>query len=64
MVRDNGAGFDTTTGAIRGHGFVNMEDRLGAIGGRLHVESAPGAGTTISGEIPLTVSAVGDVVPE
>ena len=36
-----------------GHGFVNMADRLGAIGGTLTVESAPGEGTTISGEIPL-----------
>jgi signal transduction histidine kinase len=63
-VHDDGAGFDTTTGAIRGHGFVNMEDRLGAIGGVLKVESAPGAGTTISGEIPLTVSAVRDVAPD
>ena len=39
----------------KGHGFVNMADRLGAIGGTLTVESAPGQGTTISGEIPLTV---------
>ena len=38
---------------IRGHGFVNMADRLGAIGGTLCVESAPGRGTTIRGEIPL-----------
>src|SRR3954470_3168656 len=31
-VVDNGAGFDTTGNAIKGHGFVNMADRLGAIG--------------------------------
>jgi signal transduction histidine kinase len=31
-----------------------MSDRLGAIGGTLHVHSAPGAGTTISGRIPLS----------
>ncbi|MDQ3640175.1 MAG: histidine kinase [Actinomycetota bacterium] len=51
-VADDGPGFDTTTRGL-GQGFVNMADRLGAIGGRLRVESQPGAGTTISGTIPL-----------
>jgi signal transduction histidine kinase len=55
-VQDNGAGFDATSDAIQGHGFINMADRLGAIGGTLTVRSAPGAGTTIIGDIPLTVS--------
>ena len=36
-----------------GHGFVNMSDRLGAIGGTLTVDSAPGQGTRISGVIPV-----------
>src|ERR1043166_2584834 len=27
-VADNGAGFSTSDGAIKGHGFVNMADRL------------------------------------
>jgi signal transduction histidine kinase len=54
-VADNGAGFDMATGAHKGHGFVNMADRLGAIGGKLDVQSMPGAGTRISGTIPLTV---------
>ncbi len=31
--------------ARNGHGFVNMADRLGAIGGALEVDSAPGRGT-------------------
>ncbi len=52
-VADNGAGFDATSDAVKGHGFVNMADRLGAIGGTLDVESAPGAGTQIAGPIPL-----------
>jgi signal transduction histidine kinase len=59
-VRDNGAGFDMSDDAIKGHGFVNMADRLGAIGGSLHVRSAPGQGTTVSGEIPLAVQAFPD----
>jgi signal transduction histidine kinase len=50
-VSDTGVGFDP--GQNGGHGFVNMTDRLGAIGGVLKVTSAPGAGTTISGEIPV-----------
>jgi len=52
-VRDDGAGFDLATGAHEGHGFVNMRDRVGAIGGSINVESAPGHGTTITGRIPL-----------
>lgn len=56
-VVDDGAGFDATSDTIRGHGFVNMADRLGAIGGALRVASSPGQGTTIRGEIPLAVDA-------
>jgi signal transduction histidine kinase len=54
-VADTGAGFSADGAAITGHGFVNMADRLGAIGGSLGVDSAPGAGTKISGSIPLVV---------
>ncbi len=46
-VADDGAGFDAGV-ADHGHGFVNMRDRLGAIGAVLTVESRPGAGTRIS----------------
>jgi signal transduction histidine kinase len=49
-VADDGAGFDATN-ARAGHGFVNMADRLGAIGGSLEVDSAPGHGTRIRGHI-------------
>ena len=52
-VADDGAGFDLGSGAQRGHGFVNMSDRVGAIGGTIEVDSAPGAGTTVRGRIPL-----------
>jgi signal transduction histidine kinase len=53
-VADDGAGFEMASGAGQGHGFVNMADRVGAIGGTLSVDSAPGAGTRISARIPLT----------
>ncbi len=50
-VADDGAGFDATNAARTGHGFVNMADRLGAIGGALDVDSAAGTGTRIRGRI-------------
>ncbi|HEX5587880.1 MAG TPA: histidine kinase [Acidimicrobiia bacterium] len=53
-VADDGAGFDLASGAQRGHGFVNMSDRVGAIGGSIVVEAAPGEGTTVHGRIPLS----------
>jgi len=53
-VADTGAGFDMTSGAAKGHGFVNMSDRLGAIGGSVRVDSAPGQGTKITGTVPLS----------
>lgn len=52
-VADDGAGFDMASGAQRGHGFVNMADRVGAFGGSVRVESAPGRGTRIAGRVPL-----------
>ncbi len=53
-VTDDGAGFDPATlaGGTGGHGFVNMEDRLGAFGGTVKVTSAPGGGTTVDGRVP------------
>jgi signal transduction histidine kinase len=53
-VADDGAGFDPGARRTPGAGFVNMGDRVGAIGGSLSVESAPGKGTKVSGRIPLT----------
>jgi signal transduction histidine kinase len=51
-VADDGSGFEAS-GAHVGVGMTNMRDRVGAIGGSLLVESSPGAGTTVSGSIPL-----------
>jgi signal transduction histidine kinase len=52
-VADDGAGFDLNGSKGKGAGFVNMSDRVGAMGGALQVRSAPGQGTTVSGRIPL-----------
>ena len=51
-VTDDGPGFDPAV-ARRGHGFVNMADRLGAIGGTVRWDSRPGHGATVSGSVPL-----------
>lgn len=51
-VADDGPGFDPGD-ACAGHGFVNMTDRLGAIGGTVRWESQPGHGAKISGSVPL-----------
>ena len=51
-VVDDGPGFDPAT-TPRGHGLVNMTDRLGAIGGTVRWRSTPGQGATVSGSVPL-----------
>ena len=51
-VSDDGMGFDTSTTHL-GSGLTNMRDRVEALGGMLRIESAPAAGTTITGRIPV-----------
>ncbi|MGA8360971.1 MAG: ATP-binding protein, partial [Candidatus Dormiibacterota bacterium] len=51
-VVDDGDGFDTAT-ATRGAGLTNMDDRLDALGGMLHVESTLGMGTTLRAAVPI-----------
>ena len=53
-VADDGAGFDTRVHGL-GAGLRNMADRMGAFGGRLLVESAPGEGTQVTGTVPVPV---------
>jgi signal transduction histidine kinase len=53
VVSDDGTGFDVSARGS-GAGFTNMIDRLGALGGSLRVESAPGRGTRVVGEVPAT----------
>jgi signal transduction histidine kinase len=48
---DDGAGFDPASTTL-GNGFMNMRDRLGALGGELEVDSKPGQGTTVRASIP------------
>jgi signal transduction histidine kinase len=51
-VSDDGPGFDPAT-AQRGHGYVNMADRLGAIGGTVRWDSEIGKGSQVRGSVPL-----------
>jgi signal transduction histidine kinase len=51
-VSDDGPGFDPDT-AQRGHGYVNMADRLGAIGGTVRWDSELGKGSQVRGSVPL-----------
>jgi signal transduction histidine kinase len=51
-VTDDGPGFDPAK-AQRGHGYVNMADRLGAIGGTVRWDSEIGKGSRVRGSVPL-----------
>jgi signal transduction histidine kinase len=52
-VRDDGAGGADFT---RGTGLAGLKDRVEALGGRIFVDSPPGAGTTLRAELPLTTA--------
>lgn len=52
-VADDGAGF-LFHRAAGGSGLTNMRDRLGAVGGRAWIDSAPGRGTVVHGQFPVT----------
>jgi signal transduction histidine kinase len=53
-VSDDGRGFDTAT-ASRGSGLQGIADRLAALGGTVEIRSARGAGTTVTGRLPVEV---------
>ena len=50
---DDGCGFDAAAAGLRrSHGIMGMRQRVHAIGGRLELESIPGAGTTLRIIVP------------
>ncbi len=57
QVSDDGSGFDPAA-QMTGTGLQGIGDRLAALGGALEVRSAPGAGTVLTGTIPLRVRPV------
>ncbi|WP_157271808.1 PAS domain-containing protein [Azohydromonas aeria] len=57
-VEDDGVGFDAAQAAApsagRSHwGLLGMQERMGALGGRLDIESQPGQGTAVLWRLPL-----------
>lgn len=59
-ITDDGRGFDPNATAPTGwprFGLQTMRERATAAGGRFQIVSAPGAGTTVSVEVPLPVEA-------
>jgi signal transduction histidine kinase len=55
-VRDDGIGFEPAVRGM-GTGLQGIADRLGALGGAFEVRSALGAGTTVSGSVPVPAAA-------
>jgi signal transduction histidine kinase len=54
LITDNGSGFDTV-GRSNGNGLLNLRNRLEQLHGRCELQSAPGAGTTVSLQLPLPI---------
>jgi signal transduction histidine kinase len=67
-VRDDGRGFRPPARPLEGarsgrFGLLGMTERAEAIGGRLDVRSAPGAGTTVRVAVPLPAGAAEPAAP-
>ncbi|MFQ5879036.1 MAG: GAF domain-containing protein [Dehalococcoidia bacterium] len=55
-IQDNGQGFDPTRMNGRGghFGLETMRERAEAVGGRLTIETAPGKGTSVTVQLPVS----------
>ncbi|MEP0546593.1 MAG: two-component regulator propeller domain-containing protein [Rhodothermales bacterium] len=62
-VEDDGAGFDPAAVDVFSNGLQTMQQRAEAAGGRLAVESAPGAGARVRITLPLRVESEGENPP-
>ena len=63
VVKDDGVGFRPDEGerAADGHlGLIGMKERARMVGGSLSVDSAPGAGTTVTLTMPMPAHRVAD----
>lgn len=52
LVQDDGRGFEVAAQKTRGLGLVGMEERVKELGGRLHMTSVPGRGTSVEIFLP------------
>jgi signal transduction histidine kinase len=59
-VRDDGRG---GAAVAQGTGLLGLKDRAEALGGRIHLHSPPGSGTTLRLELPLTAPNGGATFP-
>jgi signal transduction histidine kinase len=53
LVEDDGVGFEPSRTRGDGLGLLGMRERVELLGGRMTVESRPGAGTTFVAEVPV-----------
>lgn len=61
VVSDNGAGFDSSRSqnsgdSGTGFGLFGVQERVESVGGTLEVDTAPGRGTRVALEFPVTTS--------
>jgi signal transduction histidine kinase len=54
VIEDDGQGFDPGTVRAGALGYTGMRERVELVGGRLTVESSPGAGTTLVAEVRVS----------
>ncbi len=54
-IKDNGRGFATATDRASGHGYglSTMRERAQRLGGKIEIETAPGAGTEVKITVPF-----------
>jgi signal transduction histidine kinase len=52
VIEDDGQGFEERQASRNGLGLLGMRERVALVDGRLTVESSPGAGTSLSIEVP------------
>jgi NarL family two-component system sensor histidine kinase YdfH len=53
-VRDDGVGFDPAQIGAGHYGLIGLRERARLIGGTLNIESAPGQGTTLKVQLPVS----------
>ncbi len=61
IVQDDGRGFDPQAAAGDGVGLLGIQERVAGCGGRYSLETAPGRGTRLVVDLPLSPS---EVTPE
>jgi signal transduction histidine kinase/ligand-binding sensor domain-containing protein len=62
-ISDNGRGFDPALNGPDSNGLLNMSKRMDLLGGKLHVSSCAGAGTSVRFELPFTAPCIGPSGP-